>query len=96
MKIIEIAALPNGAHNNQTFHGSLPAGWAVVPDSLTVENFPFGTPAVEEVNGVPTVTAWTPGVMPEPGPTPEPMEETSVWDELDAAYQEGVNSAYDQ
>lgn len=26
----------------------------------------------------------------------QPEEETSVWDELDAAYQEGVNSAYDQ
>lgn len=32
---------------------------------------------------------------PEPIPIPEP-EETSVWDELDAAYREGVNTAYDQ
>lgn len=31
---------------------------------------------------------------PEPTPTPDPM--ASVWDELDAAYQEGVNSAYDK
>lgn len=30
----------------------------------------------------------------EPEPMPEP--EVSVWDELDAAYQKGVNSAYDQ
>lgn len=29
--------------------------------------------------------------QPEPAPSNE-----SVWDELDAAYQEGVNSAYDQ
>ena len=29
-------------------------------------------------------------------PVPEPEVEISVWDELDAAYQEGVNSAYDQ
>ena len=28
-------------------------------------------------------------------PDPEPKQETTVWDELDAAYQEGVNSAYD-
>lgn len=28
----------------------------------------------------------------EPEPTPEPEEEMSVWDELDAAYQEGVDS----
>lgn len=30
--------------------------------------------------------------LPEPEPIPEPEEETSVWDELDAAYQEGVDS----
>ena len=27
---------------------------------------------------------------------PEPEPELSVWDELDAAYTEGVNSAYDE
>lgn len=31
----------------------------------------------------------------DPVPDPEPEQETTVWDELDAAYQEGVNSAYD-
>ena len=37
--------------------------------------------------------SWVPGVMPEPEqePIPEP-EETSVWDELEAAYREGVES----
>ena len=29
-------------------------------------------------------------------PAPEPETEPSVWDELDAAYTEGVNAAYDQ
>lgn len=43
-----------------------------------------------------TVTAMTEGTLPEPVPVPEPEDEISVWDELDAAYQEGVNSAYDQ
>lgn len=34
--------------------------------------------------------------LPEPEqPEPKPFGD-SVWDELDAAYQEGVNSAYDQ
>ena len=33
---------------------------------------------------------------PKPEPEPEPETETSVWDELDAAYKEGVNSAYDE
>ena len=32
----------------------------------------------------------------EPEPKPTPGDDTSVWDELDAAYQEGVNSAYDE
>lgn len=31
-----------------------------------------------------------------PDPEPTPAEDDSVWDELDAAYQEGVNSAYDK
>ena len=33
--------------------------------------------------------------LPEPEPETPPTE-SSVWDELDAAYQEGVNGAYDQ
>lgn len=100
MRIIEITALSNGAHRNQTCDlRAVPSGWAVVPDTLTTENFPFGEVTVEDVNGIPTVTEWTPGILPEPEPEPEPevpTEDSSVWDELDAAYQEGVNTAYDQ
>lgn len=97
MRIIEIAALKNGAHRNQNGGLSVvPEGWAVVPADMECENFPFGEVEVAEVNGVMTVTKWTPGDMPEPEPIPEPESETSVWDELDAAYQEGVNAAYDQ
>ena len=40
-----------------------------------------------------TVTAMTKGTLPEPEPEPEaPSVDDSVWDELDAAYQEGVDS----
>ena len=91
MNLIEIKALDNGAHNNQ--NGGLsyvPSGWAVIPDDMVCDNFPFGEIEVAEINGVMTVTKWTPGEMPEP--TPEPEEPMSVWDELDAAYQEGVDS----
>ena len=92
MRIIEITALSNGAHRNQTFHGMLPpTGWAVVPDGMPTPNFPFGDITAEEINGVMTVTSWTPGVMPEPEPIPEQTED-DVWAELDAAYQEGVDS----
>ena len=42
MKMLEIAALPNGAHRNQTFHGNLPDGWAVIPDDMEIPaTFPF-------------------------------------------------------
>lgn len=91
MKIIEIAALENGAHRNQTVSGSVPVpeGWAVVPEGLETVNFPFGTVTVDE-STPPVVTSWTPGEIPEPGPEPEP--EKTVWDELDEAYREGVNA----
>ena len=97
MRIVEIKALPNGAHRNQ-ISGTMrvPDGWAVIPDSLNCPNFPFGEVEAEEIGGVMTVTRWTAGEL----PTPEPGEpeadtedtEASVWDELDAAYREGVES----
>lgn len=100
MYIIEIAALDNGAHRNQTYHGVIPSDWGDTAftdvDVSTLENFPFGEVTAEEVDGVMTMTSWTPGEMPEPEPIPEPEEEMSVWDELDAAYTEGVNAAYEQ
>lgn len=81
MTIIKIEALPNGAHENQTINGVLDPiqeGWAVIPEMLgtpeTLEHYPFGEITVEDVDGVPTVTGWTPGKIPEPepGPAPEP------------------------
>jgi hypothetical protein len=103
MLIVEIKALDNGAHRNQD--GSvLPSGWVVVPPEVgtmeTLPNFPFGDFEVEEIDGVQTMKkdSWMPLLMPEPepDPIPEPEEpstdDTNVWDELDAAYQEGVDS----
>lgn len=71
MYMIEIVALDNGAHRNQTYHGNLPDGWAVDRNNLCVENFPFGEVVAEEIDGLMTVTKWTPGEMPEPEPIPE-------------------------
>lgn len=93
MYMIEIIALDNGAHNNHTYHGVLPEGWAVIREDISeLENFPFGEVTAEEIDGLMTVTSWTPGEMPEPEPAPEPETEDNVWEQLDAAYQEGVNS----
>lgn len=73
MLIIEIAALDNGAHRNQTGNFSAtPDGWAVDINNLCVENFPFGEVVAQEIDGVMTVTKWTPGEIPEPEPEPEP------------------------
>lgn len=71
MIMLEIVALDNGAHRNQTYHGNLPDGWAVDKDNLCVENFPFGEVVAEEIDGLVTVTMWTPGEIPEPEPIPE-------------------------
>lgn len=97
MRLIEINALPNGAHNNQTINGADPAkfpvpdGWAIIPDGMETPNFPFGEITVDGSNP-PVVTSWTPGEIPEPEPVPELEPELSVYDELQAAYEEGVNS----
>lgn len=71
MQMLEIIALDNGAHRNQTYHGVLPEGWAVIPEGMDCENFPFGEVTTEEIDGVMTVTSWTPGVIPEPEPMPD-------------------------
>ena len=43
MKIIEIQALDNGSHRNQTgVFKTLPEGWARIPDEMETPNFPFG------------------------------------------------------
>jgi len=78
MRIIEIVALDNGAHRNQTGNISVvPDGWAVIPDDMVCENFPFGEITVDE-STPPIVTSWTPGEMPEP----EPVVEEPTTEEL--------------
>ena len=66
MRIIEIVALYNGAHRNQTVDVPVvPDGWAVIPDDMECENFPFGDITVDD-STTPVVTSWTPGEVPEP------------------------------
>lgn len=70
MRIIEIQAMPNGAHRNQTGNfPAIPTGWAEIPADMAIpETFPFVDLTVEG-NTVVTMTA---GVVPEPEPEPEP------------------------
>ena len=96
MKLIEIQTLENGGHRNQTINSTIPVpeGWAVIPDEMETENFPFGELVAEEIDGVMTVTEWIPGIIPEPEviPEPEPTPEYATYDEIADAIKEGVNS----
>ena len=78
MRIVQIEKLENGAHRNQTITNlsHIPHGWAVVPEDMVTENFPFGDLTAEEVEGVMTVTSWTPGIIPDPEPIAEPEPST--------------------
>ena len=77
MRIIEITALSNGAHRNQTgTFSTIPDGWAVIPDGMETTNFPFGEVTVDETKIPPVVTGWTAGTIPEPEPEPEPTPTT--------------------
>lgn len=73
MRILKITPFANGGHDNDSpgTPRPIPDGWAVVPDDLETPNFPFGDITVEDQDGLPTVTSWTPLPMPEPEPEPE-------------------------
>lgn len=86
MTIIRIEPYENGAHDNQSIDGvtpetfPVPEGYAVLPEELgmpeTLENFPFGDITTEDIDGLPTVTSWTPLPVPAPGPEPVPEPTT--------------------
>ena len=69
MKIIELSALSNGAHRNMESSAWLapPEGWAMIPEEMALpDTYPFVGVEAEEIDGVMTVTALTPGTVPEP------------------------------
>ena len=82
MRILKIQQNDNGSHNNQQGNFThVPEGYAVIPDNMELEHFPFGEVIAEEIDGVMTVTAWTPGVIPEPEP---PVYEPTETEQLRA------------
>lgn len=86
MLIIEIAALSNGAHRNQSISGTLstiPDGWAVIPDTISIpDTFPFVNIEVED-NVVTTMTA---GTIPEPQTESIPAPTQLDWMEAQVTY----------
>ena len=76
MTIIEIKALENGGHRNQTGEfETIPEGWAKIPDDMETPNFPFGEIKVKEIDGVMTVTKWVAGVIPEVKEPEQPISD---------------------
>lgn len=77
MRIIEISAQDNRAHRNQTgTFFTVPDGWAIIPDDMVCENFPFGEIEVKEIDGIMTVIKWIPGEIPaEPTLSPSELRE---------------------
>ena len=78
MKIVEIKALENGAHRNQTGNFThVPEGYARIPDDMAIpDTFPFVEIETAEIDGVMTVTKMTTGIVPEPEqPTPAELRE---------------------
>lgn len=72
MRIIRIEPDEYGSHQDQTINIPIrvPEGWALIPPGfgtpVTLENYPFGEVTVEDQDGVPTVTGWTPLPIQEP------------------------------
>lgn len=70
MKIIEIQALDNGAHRNQTTTSTtIPTGWAEIPADMAIpETFPF----VDVVTSGGKIVSLRAREVPDPEPEPEP------------------------
>ena len=83
MKLIEVQALDNGAHRNQTTTSTtIPTGWAEIPADVAIpDTFPF-VDIVLDGNKVVSMTA---GVVPEPEtePEPEPTETEQLRADVD-------------
>ena len=95
--VISLDASELGQHNIQMSSAwgtnPYPDTYAVVPDEMVPEirkTRGFCDIAVDENGMVVEFIAREIPTIPEP--EEEPAEESSVWDELDAAYQEGVDS----
>lgn len=99
MTIIKIQTNENGGHDNQTMDGEtpktfpIPDGYAIIPESVgtpdTLKNYPFGEITVKTINGIPTVTSWTP--LPIPAPEPVQTDTAVTTETMAAAIREGVN-----
>ena len=76
LRIVEIKALADGSHRSQTYHGEVLDGYALILEGTETPNFPYGDVEAAEIDGVMTMTKWTPRDVPEPeAPTPAQQRE---------------------
>lgn len=77
MRIIEIQALDNGAHRNQTTTSTtIPTGWAEIPADVAIpETFPFVDIQVEGNKVVSMTAVVVPDTEPQPEPEPTDTEQ---------------------
>ena len=109
MKIIQKAPNPSGAYPGiqESNMQNVPKVMALWPENLDTGDFyehnGFVSLTLEEIEGISVVTGYVPNIeawemwkasLPPSGSEPEP-EEAVTWTALDAAYQEGVSTAYD-
>ena len=74
LRMIQINTLPDGGHRSQGYHGEVVEGYALIPEDMETPNFPFGEVEAAEINGIVTMTKWTPGNVTDPG-TPTPAQQ---------------------
>ena len=79
LRIVEIKAMSGGVHKSQGYHGEVLKGYALIPEGMEMLNFPYGEVMAKEVNGVMTVTKWTPGEVPESGTTTPAQQREEVY-----------------
>ena len=91
---------PSGAYpnpKNQPFSGSITLTDEQAEMFFAYNGFIIVTETDDGVSVEPNAEAWEAWKAEHPESEEDPPAvETTVYDELDAAYQEGVNSAYDQ
>lgn len=83
MRIIELEALENGAHNNLFFDGhmDIPEGWVEIPSGMTIpESYPFVDIVLNKQG---KVIELTPKEVPESTYVPVPTEEEKLRADVD-------------
>lgn len=96
---IQIEPNADGSHDYQ-IGGALENGWAVVPSDMQIpDSFPYVDVLVDmvthpSIDGGADITRWEVVSMTTREIPEEPIvpKSSTIWDELDAAYQEGVDS----